>query len=165
MVMTGALESIALLSEPQVSDFLAGARIGHLATVDPGGAPHGIPICFWFDGACFYFAIDQKPKRRSGMELKRMRNIAANPRVALVIDHYEEAWAFLAYVLVHGRAQVVDDPNEYLLALRNLREKYPQYRQMALVPEANPMVRIDVERVHLWGGRFKPGPALGRERK
>lgn len=87
-----------------------------------------------------------------------MRNITANPRVALVIDHYEEDWAFLAYVLVHGRAQVVEDQNEYLLALRNLREKYPQYRQMALVPEANPVVRIEVERVHLWGQRFKPAP-------
>ncbi len=148
-----------------MSEFLAGARIGHLATADPGGAPHNIPVCFWFDGARFYFAIDEKPKQRTGMELKRMRNIAANPRVALLIDHYEEAWSFLAYVLVHGRAQVVDDPNEYLLALRNLREKYSQYRRMALVAEANPMVRIDVERVHVWGERFKPAPAPAGERK
>jgi PPOX class probable F420-dependent enzyme len=165
MVMAGQSGSVALLSEPQVSGFLAGARIGHLATVGTGGAPHNIPVCFWFDGARFYFAIDEKPKRRTGMELKRMRNIAANPRVALVIDHYEEDWSFLAYILVHGRAQVVDDPNEYLLALRNLREKYPQYRQMALVAEANPMVRIDVERVHVWGRRFESGPAAGAERK
>ena len=91
-----------------------------------------------------------------------MRNIAADPRVALVIDHYEEHWTFLAYVLVHGRAEVVEDPNEYMLALRNLREKYPQYRQMALVAEANPMVRIEVERVHLWGARFGAPPAAGR---
>lgn len=159
--MADASGSIALLREPRVSDFLAGARIGHLATVDAGGAPHNIPVCFWFDGSRFYFAIDQKPKRRTGMELKRMRNIANDPRVALLIDHYEEAWAFLAYILVHGHAQVVDDPNEYLLALRNLREKYPQYRQMALVAEANPMVRIDVDRVHVWGERFKPGRAPG----
>lgn len=163
--MAGESESVALLNQPGVSDFLAGARIGHLATVGPDGAPHNIPVCFWFDGARFYFAIDQKPKRGTGMALRRMRNIAANPRVALIIDHYEEAWAFLAYILVHGRAQVVEDSNEYLLALRNLREKYPQYRQMALVPEANPMVRIEVERVHVWGERFKPGLEPAGERK
>jgi PPOX class probable F420-dependent enzyme len=159
--MAAESESIALLSEPRVSDFLAGARLGYLASVDASGAPHNIPLCFWFDGARFYFVIDEKPKQRTGLELKRMRNIAGDPRVALLIDHYEEAWTFLAYVLVHGRAQVVDDPNEYLLALRHLREKYPPYRQMALMAEANPMVRIEAERVHVWGERFKPHPGGG----
>jgi len=76
--------------------------------------------------------------------------------VALVIDHYEEDWAGLAYVLSHGVAQLVDDPQEYVLALRNLRDKYTQYRAMLLSVERNPMVRIDVERVHSWGQRFKP---------
>lgn len=159
MSATSAAESIKLLSESRVSDFLAVARLGHLATVDRGGTPHNIPICFWFDGAHFYFAIDEKPKLRTGLDLKRMRNIAENPRVALVIDHYEEDWTFLGYVLVHGNAVVVDDPNEYLLALRNLRDKYPQYRYMALVRETNPMIRIDVDRAHVWGRRFKAGLA------
>ena len=158
-------QGIAILRERRVAGFLAGARVGHLATVDAGGAPHNVPVCFWFDGTHFYFAIDEKPKRRTGMELKRMRNIARDPRVALVIDHYEEDWTFLAYVLVRGRAQVVDDPNEYLLALRNLREKYPQYRSMALVAEANPMVRIEAESAHVWGARFGAAPAAGGERR
>ncbi len=55
--------------------------------------PHNISICFWFDEvAYFYFVIDEKPKRLTGTGLKRMRNIAGNPRVALIIDHYEEEW-------------------------------------------------------------------------
>ena len=156
-----ATDSISLLMLPAVRDFLALERVGHLATADAAGVPHNVPLCFWFDGARFYFAIDEKPKRRMGMQLQRMRNIAKEPRVALVIDHYEEDWGFLAYVLVHGRAQVVNESNEYLLALRNLRDKYPQYRAMALVPEANPMVRIDVERVHVWGARFQAAPPAG----
>ena len=85
-----------------------------------------------------------------------MRNIAANPNVALVVDHYEEHWGNLAYVLVHGHAAVVDDREEYVLALRSLRDKYPQYRSMALSIENNPIVRIDPMRVHAWGERFKP---------
>lgn len=148
------------LNRPPVRDFLAGARLAHLATADSKGEPHSVPICFWLDTARLYFVIDEKPKRQTGTALKRMRNIAQNPRVALLIDHYEEDWAHLAYVLIHGRARVVEDPNEYMLALRGLRDKYPQYRAMVLSADKNPVVRIEPERVHLWGARFAtPGAA------
>ncbi len=151
-----------VLAAAGVREFLTFARLAHLATADTSGAPHVIPICYWFDRARFYFAIDEKPKRGRGMTLKRMRNIATNPSVALVIDHYEEDWNKLAYVLVRGRASVVDDREEYLLALRSLRDKYPQYRAMALSLELNPMVRIDPEHVHVWGERFKPAATATR---
>ncbi|HVA41470.1 MAG TPA: TIGR03668 family PPOX class F420-dependent oxidoreductase [Candidatus Binataceae bacterium] len=152
---------IALLDEARVRDFLTAARIAHLATADAGGAPHAVPLCFWFDGARVYFVIDEKPKRRAaGGTIKRMRNIAANPRVAIVIDHYEEDWSQLAFVMIRGAAHIVADGKEYMLALRNLRDKYSQYRAMALAPERNPIVRVDPERVHAWGARFAP-PAPG----
>jgi PPOX class probable F420-dependent enzyme len=144
------------LHDLRVRDFLTLARIAHLATADPQGVPHNIPLCFWFDGESrFYFAVDEKPKRVTGTALKRMRNIAANPRVALVVDEYGEDWSALAYVLVHGEAAVVEDQDEYLLALRSLRAKYPQYRAMALTPERNPIVRIETRRAHVWGNRFQ----------
>jgi PPOX class probable F420-dependent enzyme len=152
--------SLKLLEDDRVREFLSLARVARLATADRAGAPHNIPICFWFDGgAHFYFVIDEKPKRLTAGGLKRMRNIAENPQVALLIDHYEEEWSCLAYVLVHGAARMVDDLNEYMLALRNLRDKYPQYRTMALSPERNPMVVIQATRIHRWGERFKPPPA------
>jgi coenzyme F420-0:L-glutamate ligase / coenzyme F420-1:gamma-L-glutamate ligase len=154
-----AEKSLELLTEPHLAAFLTAARVAHLATADAEGAPHNIPLCFWFDGARFYFAIDQKPKSPEGLALKRMRNIAANPRVALVVDHYEEDWTQLAYVLVRGAARVVDDPQEYMLALRYLRDKYVQYRAMTLLPEKNPIVRIDPVHVHAWGARFRARPA------
>jgi PPOX class probable F420-dependent enzyme len=149
-------DSIELLTLPAVRDFLTFERIGHLATADAEGAPHNVPLCYWFNGTHFYFAIDEKPKRGRALALRRMRNIAANPNVALVVDHYEEHWGNLAYVLIHGHAAVVDDREEYVLALRSLRDKYPQYRAMALSIENNPVVRIDPMRVHVWGERFKP---------
>lgn len=154
-----AADPIQVLQRSAVREFLGFSRIGRLATADASGAPHNVPLCFWFDGVRFYFAIDEKPKRQRGTGLRRMRNIAANPRVALLVDHYEEHWSNLAYVLVHGRASIVEDPEEYMLALRNLRDKYSQYRTMALSIERNPVVRIDPERVHVWGARFKPAPA------
>jgi PPOX class probable F420-dependent enzyme len=148
------------LNQGPVADFIAASRVAHLATADGIGTPHSVPICFWFDGARFYFVVDEKPKRKTGLALKRMRNIAHNPRVSVLIDHYEEDWAHLAYVLVHGRARVVEDPEEYMLALRGLRDKYTQYRAMVLNPDRNPVVRIEPERVHLWGSRFR-SPATG----
>jgi PPOX class probable F420-dependent enzyme len=152
--------SIAMLEEPRVRDFLSAARIAHLATADAAAAPHAVPLCYWFDGAHFYFVIDEKPKQRGpGGAIKRMRNIAANPSVAIIIDHYEEDWSQLAFVMVRGRAAIVADGEEYMLALRNLRDKYIQYRAMTLAPERNPIVRIDPERVNLWGARFAPAGA------
>ena len=143
------------LNDARVREFLRITRIGRLATSDRAGTPHAIPLCFWFDEERhFYFVIDQKPKRLTARGLKRMRNIAENPQVALLIDHYEEHWDALAYVLVHGEAAQVEDPGEYMLALRNLRDKYIQYRTMTLAFESNPMVRIDAHRVHAWGERF-----------
>jgi PPOX class probable F420-dependent enzyme len=143
------------LADPHVRKFVAGARVARLATADSGGAPHNVPLCYWFDGERIYFMIDEKPKRQKGLALKRMRNIAENPRVAVVIDHYEEDWSQLAYVLIRGFARVVEDPEEYLEAIRHLRDKYLQYRGMSLTPERNPIVKIEPVSAHAWGARFK----------
>ncbi len=152
-------DSISALRDLHVLEFIANARVGRLATADASGAPHNVPICYWFDGERVYFAIDEKPKRQIGTRIKRMRNIAENPRVALLIDHYEADWSQLAYVLIHGAARVVEDPKEYMAALRGLRDKYLQYRRMTLSPERNPIVKIEPHRVHPWGARFKPTDA------
>jgi PPOX class probable F420-dependent enzyme len=143
------------LADQRVTRFLSSSRVAHLATAASDAVPHAVPLCFWFDGANFYFVIDEKPKRHSGLKLKRMRNIAANPRVSLLIDHYEEDWSQLAYVLVDANARIVEGREEYLLALRHLRDKYPQYRGMALNYGTNLMVRIEPLRVHIWGSRLR----------
>ena len=118
-------DKLRVPGEERVRDFLKLARVARLATSDHSGVPHNIPICFWFDEvAYFYFVIDKKPKRLTSTGLKRIRTIAENPRAALIIDHYEEDWSYLAYVLIHGQAHLVDDPNDYMFALRNLRDPY-----------------------------------------
>jgi PPOX class probable F420-dependent enzyme len=145
------------LEDHRVREFLEHARVAHLATADRSGAPHNIPLCFWFDGEKrFYFVIDEKPKRLTPRGLKRMRNIAENPQVALVVDHFDEDWSRLAYVLIHGNARPTTDREHYAAVLRSLRDKYPQYRTMALDADHNPMVVIEATRVHRWGARFNP---------
>ena len=60
--------------------FLRSARTAHLATSDKSGQPHVIPICFVYDGKCFYSPIDEKPKRTVPSKLKRLKNIRENPQ-------------------------------------------------------------------------------------
>ncbi len=70
--------------------FLESRRIAHLATADAQGAPHVVPVCFVVDDGAVHITIDEKPKRVSGSSLKRLRNIAENPQVALVADCYDD---------------------------------------------------------------------------
>ncbi|MGH7843718.1 MAG: TIGR03668 family PPOX class F420-dependent oxidoreductase [Candidatus Binatia bacterium] len=128
--------------------FLDRHRIGHLATADCRGRPHVVPICYACDGSCLYSVLDAKPKRVPAAKLKRLRNIQDNPRVAVVIDEYDEDWTRLAYTLVHGTATVLSGGEKHARALRLLRDRYPQYRAMPL--EGCPVIRITIERAVSW---------------
>ncbi|MCY3733971.1 MAG: pyridoxamine 5'-phosphate oxidase family protein, partial [Chloroflexi bacterium] len=68
--------------------FLERRRVARLATADGGGEPHVLPVCFALGQADVFIAVDRKPKRGPPRRLKRLRNIAANPQVALVADRY-----------------------------------------------------------------------------
>jgi PPOX class probable F420-dependent enzyme len=132
----------------RVSSFIRSARIAHLATADRNGQPHVIPICFVFDGKYFYSPIDEKPKRVAAAKLKRLKNIAENSNVAVIIDHYEENWRKLAYVLVSGKARVLLRGANHRKAVRLLRRKYPQYRSMAI--DQRPLIVIRPKRMTGW---------------
>ena len=129
--------------------FLASLRVAHLATAGPDSRPHVVPVCFAIaDGRC-YIAIDEKPKRAAPSRLKRLRNIAANPSVALVADRYDDDWSRLGYLLLEGRARVLEEGVEHTQALGLLRKRYVPYRSMAL--EQRPVIAIDIERAVSWG--------------
>jgi PPOX class probable F420-dependent enzyme len=120
--------------------FIRLARVARLATADKTGRPHVIPICFALDGKELYSPIDEKPKKTSPLLLKRIRNIRANPHVAVVIDRYDEDWRRLAYVLIVGKAKLLMRGARHKRAVRLLRKKYPQYKKMRL--EERPMIQI-----------------------
>ncbi len=132
------------------STMLRDARVARLATADAQGNPHVIPVCFVFDGHAIYTAIDEKPKRTSPHGLRRVRNILANPRVALVVDHYDEDWRRLRYVLIRGTATIIDGGRDHRAAIARLRDKYRQYGTMRL--ETRPVVKISLVTVTVWGG-------------
>ena len=124
-------------------------RVAHLATADAAGQPLVIPICFAFDGKEFFSPIDEKPKRTSPRELKRVRNIIENPQVSLVIDRYDEDWARLFYVLATGKARLISRGEKHRRAVALLRLKYPQYRSMAI--DLRPIIAIRPTRITTWG--------------
>jgi PPOX class probable F420-dependent enzyme len=124
------------------------ARVARLGTADAGGQPLVLPVCYAFDGRACYSAVDAKPKRHG--RLKRLRNIAENPRVSLAVDEYDEEWTRLRYVVLQGRAQILTAGAEVAHAADLLVAKYPQYRALPLDRVAGPVIKIVPERVLHW---------------
>ncbi|MBS0562863.1 MAG: TIGR03668 family PPOX class F420-dependent oxidoreductase [Proteobacteria bacterium] len=130
--------------------FVLAQRVARLATADEAGAPHVVPVCFALDGAALYVAIDEKPKGTGPAGMKRLRNIAANPRAAVVVDRYAEDWSRLAWVMLRGRAEVLAPGEaEHAAALSLLRARYPQYRAMRL--DDLPVIALRIARATWWG--------------
>jgi PPOX class probable F420-dependent enzyme len=138
----------ALMLNEDQRRFIESRRIGHLATADASGMPHVVPVCFALREAAAYITIDQKPKG-DPRSLKRLRNITANPSVALVADHYDEDWTRLGWVMLRGRAEILDEGAEHDAAQALLRARYPQYRRMQLAEL--PVIAIRIDRVTSWG--------------
>jgi coenzyme F420-0:L-glutamate ligase/coenzyme F420-1:gamma-L-glutamate ligase len=140
--------SRAIFSESE-RDFLARMRVGRLATADAAGQPNVLPIVFAVDDRRLYTPVDSKPKRVEPRQLRRVRNLLANPRVAVVVDDYHENWAHLAWVLVTGRAEILERGDVYAAGIGLLRDKYTQYHAMPL--ENRLLIAITPLRVTSWG--------------
>jgi len=124
---------------------VAATFVARLATAGSDGRPHIVPICFALDDHTLYFAVDFKPKRTAN--LKRLQNIAANPAVSILIDHYEDDWDRLWWVRVDGHARVVTDSAEVEGALHLLAQRYVQYR---IAKPAGPVVAVSIDGMSGW---------------
>jgi PPOX class probable F420-dependent enzyme len=123
----------------------AQARVARLATVGADGRPHLVPMVFAMAGDTIYSAVDAKPKRSTA--LRRLANVAANPRVAVLVDHYHDDWDTLWWVRADGVGRVLDagEP-EAREAVDLLADRYAQYRRQR---PRGPVLAIDVQR---WSG-------------
>jgi len=129
--------------------FLARQRIAHLATADRHAIPHVVPVCFAILGDALYVTIDEKPKRRPVTALKRLRNIAENPAVTVIVDRYDEDWTRLGWVMLRGRAEVLSEGKEHRDAQALLRSRYPQLAAMQIADY--PVIAVRIERATSWG--------------
>jgi PPOX class probable F420-dependent enzyme len=129
----------------QCRDGFASARVARLATVNAAGEPHLVPVTFGVIDATpvpgdlaaddpahqvaqlVVFAVDHKPK--STTALRRLDNIAANPRVAFLVDVYDDDWDRLWWVRADATAAIIDGTDRQR-AIAALRAKYPQYERV-----------------------------------
>lgn len=136
----------------QLARFIDEHRVARLATVDVHGRPFIVPVCYAREETHFFSAIDEKPKRTVPRLLQRLKNIAVNPNVALLIDDYSDDWSRLAYVVIHGTAVILEPDSSpasaHAVAVAALRQKYPQYREMRI--DASPAIQIEACRVRSW---------------
>jgi PPOX class probable F420-dependent enzyme len=129
--------------------FLIDRKIAHLATADNRAVPHVVPVCFAMSGNTLYITIDEKPKRSRGATLKRVRNIAENPAVAVVVDRYDEDWTQLGWIMLHGRAEILEGGTEHDEAQALLRSRYKQLRAMEIAKHS--VIAVRVKRSLSWG--------------
>lgn len=130
----------------------AAARVARLATASADGRPHLVPVAFAVAGDRVYSAVDAKPKRTRA--LRRLANVAVNPTVSLLADHYEEDWEALWWVRADGRARVLDTAEpEAARARELLAARYPQQRGAGVV------LAVDVQRWSGWAGPGAVSPA------
>jgi PPOX class probable F420-dependent enzyme len=126
-----------------------GSAVLRLATAGADGRPHVVPCTFGVDDrGRVVIGIDNKPK--SSANLRRLRNIAGNPRVSLLADHYADDWAQLWWARADGIAMVERSGGEHAAHWALLRSKYPQYDGQVL---DGPVIVVAVESWSGWAFR------------
>jgi PPOX class probable F420-dependent enzyme len=124
---------------------VAVARVGRLASIDVDGRPHVVPVCFALHGNRVVSAVDGKPKRT--LQLQRLDNVRRDPRVQLLVDHYDEDWSLLWWVRISGHASVIERGTRREHAVDLLAEKYGQYHEERPV---GPVLVIEIARISSW---------------
>ena len=126
-------------------DAFSAAPVAVLATADSDGVPHVVPVVFAVRDRVVYTAVDAK--RKTTHRLRRLANIAINPKVSLLVDHYDEDWTRLWWVRVDGIAAIHDAGEQMAAGYALLRQKYPQYERIAL---NGPVVTVELGHWSSW---------------
>jgi len=128
---------------------IKGAKVARLATVDQKSHPYVVPVVFVFHENSFFIPLDDKTKTINARKLKRVKNIEKNPNVTLLIDKYQNDWKKLFFLMIHGKATVIDGNNNRLMdkVHKLLISKYPQYKRIGV---GNSCIKINPTKVTYW---------------
>ena len=115
------------------------AKVAHLATADSSLQPYITPVVFVIENNKIYIPLDHKPKTVPINQLKRVKNIQKNPKVAFQIDNYEDDWQRLWFIMLMGYAELVvqkevgGDQDKYIRKVHDLfMAKYVQYSKVEI---------------------------------
>jgi PPOX class probable F420-dependent enzyme len=130
------------------------AKVARLATVDQKLYPYVVPVVFVFHENSFFIPLDEKTKTVNPKNLKRVKNIEKNPNVTLLIDKYQNDWKKLFFLMIHGKAKVIDGKNGKIMDKihKLLVSKYPQYKKIGI---GNSCIKIEPTKVRFWSNSQK----------
>jgi PPOX class probable F420-dependent enzyme len=129
------------------------AKVAHLATAASNLQPYVTPVVFVVVENNIFIPLDHKPKSVSFKDLKRVRNIQENSRVAFLVDNYKDNWQALWFIMLIGRAYLIEPQeisnrkNEFQKIHNLIKKKYVQYSK---VGAGEACVRIDVQNGFYW---------------
>jgi PPOX class probable F420-dependent enzyme len=142
------------LDPPVMRSLVAAAPVARLATLRPDGTPRLVPITFVLLDGLVCSAVDEvKPKTTT--RLARLADVARDPRVGIVVDHYADDWSALWWVRVDGTAAVHEGGELRERALAALVAKYPPY---AAAPPSGSLLVVTPTR---WAGWSAASPTSG----
>jgi nitroimidazol reductase NimA-like FMN-containing flavoprotein (pyridoxamine 5'-phosphate oxidase superfamily) len=118
----------------EIKQYLSAAPVCRIATVRPDERPHVIPVCPVFDGETTVY-VDLDP---GSVTAKALRH---EPRIAVLVDDYNDDWSKLRKVLLHCRAEPVEG-HEQEAAWALIRIKFPQYAEINWKPRLTMALRI-----------------------
>jgi nitroimidazol reductase NimA-like FMN-containing flavoprotein (pyridoxamine 5'-phosphate oxidase superfamily) len=130
--------------KPKVADLLRLERVARVATTGSSGMPHVVPVCHVLVGQRLYFG--------SSDDGRKVLNLKENPKIAMTIDVYTDAWGQLRGVMVQGHARLVERGRQFQRIRARLYAKYAHYgREAALSPSDSTIVEVKPTRVFAWG--------------
>jgi len=133
-------------------EILARWPVARLATLAGDGRARLVPIVFAASGGALWSPIDGKPKGAG--ELERIRNLRRDPRITLLIDHYDADWRRLFWLRLDGRAEIRRVPANPEAPERRaavaLHAKYPQYGTTPLFRGDPTLLQLHIEARRGW---------------
>ena len=140
--------------DKKILKLITSARIGHLTTASSNLQPYVTPVVFIQQQNNIFVPLDNKPKTISVKELKRVKNIEENPKVSYVVDHYEEDWTNLWFVMIIGCATLVEMNGRTEKSRKEIRKihtkflkKYSQYTKLSI---GRIYIKIKIDKTIYW---------------
>jgi len=133
----------------KTKNLIKSSKVARLSTVDQKSCPYVVPVVFVFHENSFFIPLDEKTKNVNPKKLKRVKNIEKNPNVTLLIDKYQNDWKKLFFLMIHGKATVIDGKSSKLMDKihKLLISKYPQYKKIGI---GNSCIKINPTKVTFW---------------
>jgi nitroimidazol reductase NimA-like FMN-containing flavoprotein (pyridoxamine 5'-phosphate oxidase superfamily) len=119
-------------------------RVCRVATVGADRVPLLTPVC--------HVLVDGKLYFGSGKTARKVRNLRANPNLAVTVDLYSDEWSSLKGVMVQGTGALIEKGARFRKIRKLLYAKYPQYPEQAALGESDSViVEVTPTNVFAWG--------------